>query len=1046
MYKTHKACRAQNPTYTLLRIMRRRMSYKENNRWLDGQDAAANIRLKSYSDLKKGVRAMRTNKLKICALRLMLWIICCVMGGVAMNAQAQTVLFEEDFEGLPLQDSFSSSEVIRSEVWTDVPPTGWTIDNSQMCNVGGVPEFHGWVFLDLTWWQDTAGQERDQFDSERTAGAPGFGIAAVADGDEWHDLSDGCDEPAFHSWMSTPSINTSGYTNLTVSFDSTWRQEVTQEASLEVSYDGGEPVQLFHWNCESGSPDFHDTNYQEHIDIPLNDADSVVLTFGYYNADNDWWWAIDNVKVTGALKAFDIDPLNFSGNEDDPITASYMISALAAPDPNVRVVVTPSDLGTGDPCSVKLNAAGWGEPVSLHFTAANWQTPQMVNFTIKDDEFWNRWGVYDDNTYTVIIKHTAKSSDPDFNNAFMDNVIITVADDEFPEMETTVTNDWTHVVEGGATDSYTVALTGGEPNSFPVTVQVVPDNAEVKLNGGAAGATLTLTFSSGDWATPQTVTIEADQDGDVEGDHTTVLSHVVSGGFYNNYPLSDITVYISDDDDGVTLNTDLVLHLRLDNDLADYSGRDNNPIVVGNPTDVSGLIGGSAYFLNEDDHLVLDQSDFLFGTLTDFTVSMWVKSNGDTSDPTYISNKDWNASANVGWGIFRNGNSLRCNYTANEGTNTSHYPGVNVEDDQWHHVLVTYDRNGDSVAYIDGAPRSSTSIATGNSIDTGLPTVIGQDGTQTYGEDMDFACDDVCIWRRLLGPTEIRQLSLDMEDVPNGPGIGLDPNGIPFTVEEGSDNNYTVVLYTQPTQNVTITVDPDPDIVDLGNGVGINKDLIFTPSNWDTPQLVTVSAPDDSVFFGNRTVTLSHHAESDDMTYDGRIRSLDVVILDDDVPTVTVNPTALAIPEGGSDTYTIVLDADPGAEVKITIDPDGAPESKGMQIDLGAGLNVPIELTFTSGDWFTPQTVTVNVAEDTILEGDRNARLVHTPESTGNYGMAVIDDVIVTVLENECGHWGYPPMDFDRNCQVDLLDLSRFLAEWLDCTQPFESGCVNLSP
>ncbi len=349
---------------------------------------------------------------------LILWTLGYALGATAGITQAQTVLFEEDFEGLPLQDSFSSSEVIRSEVWTNFPPTNWTIDNSQMCKVGGVPEFHGWVFLDLTWWQDTAGQERDQFDSERTAGAPGFGIAAVADGDEWHDLSDGCDEPAFHSWMSTPSINTSGYTNLTVSFDSTWRQEVTQEASLEVSYDGGEPVQLFHWNCESGSPDFHDTNYQEHIDIPLNDADSVVLTFGYYNADNDWWWAIDNIEVTGVTSLVTIAPTELSVDEEGPTSESYEIVLEQAPTHNVLITVMPSDT------EIDLGN-GAGVALTLTFTTDNWYMAQTVTVTAVDDD------VYEGkDPHQTIITHTAQSDDPRYDNKTFAEVLVTVIDDE----------------------------------------------------------------------------------------------------------------------------------------------------------------------------------------------------------------------------------------------------------------------------------------------------------------------------------------------------------------------------------------------------------------------------------------------------------------------------------------------------------------------------------------------------------------------------------------------------------------------------------------
>jgi len=27
----------------------------------------------------------------------------------------------------------------------------------------------------------------------------------------------------------------------------------------------------------------------------------MVLTFGLFDAGNDWWWAIDNIEVTGLL-------------------------------------------------------------------------------------------------------------------------------------------------------------------------------------------------------------------------------------------------------------------------------------------------------------------------------------------------------------------------------------------------------------------------------------------------------------------------------------------------------------------------------------------------------------------------------------------------------------------------------------------------------------------------------------------------------------------------------------------------------------------------
>ena len=44
----------------------------------------------------------------------------------------------------------------------------------------------------------------------------------------------------------------------------------------------------------------------------------------------------------------------------------------------------------------------------------------------------------------------------------------------------------------------------------------------------------------------------------------------------------------------------------------------------------------------------------------------------------------------------------------------------------------------------------------------------------------------------------------------------------------------------------------------------------------------------------------------------------------------------------------------------------------------------------------------------------------------------------------KCGDWGYLKADFDKNCVVDLVDFSYFVADWLGCTEPAVGGCDNL--
>ena len=104
---------------------------------------------------------------------------------------------------------------------------------------------------------------------------------------------------------------------------------------------------------------------------------------------------------------------------------------------------------------------------------------------------------------------------------------------------------------------------------------------------------------------------------------------------------------------------------------------------------------------------------------------------------------------------------------------------------------------------------------------------------------------------------------------------------------------------------------------------------------------------------------------------------------------VTVSRSTLPVTEGGSGTYTIVLDRAPDADVVVTV--GGA---------TGDVTVSPKRLTFTTGNWDTAQTVTVNSGRDEDTRND-TATLTHTASSTDTaYGASLdIDDVNVTVTD-----------------------------------------------
>ena len=236
-----------------------------------------------------------------------------------------TVLFEEDFESVKLADSIQEG-VKGVEVWSGTPPDGWEITNENPKDLG-MPEWRTWAIIDFAWWTQTAGdQERSKFTMKQNDGK-GIGKGAVADPDEWDDWEVNGKPEAKSAWnghLITPPINIKGAAagSLVLTLDSSWRPEDTQTAEITVSFDGGkeERILLFESSGvqtlvtiptlkknEERLNDLEQVN--ETLEIPIDnpaDAAEMVVSFGVIDARNDWWWAIDNIKVIST--AFDVEP------------------------------------------------------------------------------------------------------------------------------------------------------------------------------------------------------------------------------------------------------------------------------------------------------------------------------------------------------------------------------------------------------------------------------------------------------------------------------------------------------------------------------------------------------------------------------------------------------------------------------------------------------------------------------------------------------------------------------------------------------------------
>ncbi len=227
----------------------------------------------------------------------------------------RVLLFAEDFESVVLGTTVEESAGTE-EVWTNMPPAGWTVDNSGVPGIGdpavdGVTEWAGWAFVQRDWWFTVDPQGRDNFQL-------GQGTIAVADPDEWDDSDHPPEynvaEDPYDTWLTTPAIDISDVEAGTIQleFDSSWRPEFDgdyhQSAIVTVAFDGGEEIELLLWLSDPSSPNYKPENLayeNETVMIEVDNpswATSMVLTFGLFDAGNDWWWAIDNIKISGLAK------------------------------------------------------------------------------------------------------------------------------------------------------------------------------------------------------------------------------------------------------------------------------------------------------------------------------------------------------------------------------------------------------------------------------------------------------------------------------------------------------------------------------------------------------------------------------------------------------------------------------------------------------------------------------------------------------------------------------------------------------------------------
>lgn len=211
---------------------------------------------------------------------------------------------------------------------------------------------------------------------------------------------------------------------------------------------------------------------------------------------------------------------------------------------------------------------------------------------------------------------------------------------------------------------------------------------------------------------------------------------------------------------------------------------------------------------------------------------------------------------------------------------------------------------------------------------------------------------------------------------------------VTFDVSTALEESGSVTIAAR-TGGVALPVD---ETIDLVFGGTATRDVDYRA---DLDQLVLTAG---SVAAETTLTLLDDDIDDEDETIEvtARFRNLTVAqhtigILDEEERGVTISESALAVPEAGERSYSVVLASEPTADVAMLLTLDPATSDVSVS---------PTVLDFTANDWDSPRTVTVSAADDADAVEDDPVSVRHEV-SGGDYDSVTAGEVTVTIVEND---------------------------------------------
>ena len=568
------------------------------------------------------------------------------------------------------------------------------------------------------------------------------------------------------------------------------------------------------------------------------------------------------------------------------------------------------------------------------------------------------------------------------------------------------------LVENGDSKTYTVVLDSQPTDTVTIEIQF-DESGQLNISP------TTLTFTSNDWNTPQTVTVWAEDDGIINVENEDSFEHEVSGGDYDQVELGGVQVSIED----TTVPYIYVGNARAleSSGHVEFTVRvrprlPTTPINVRYSTADGTATAGSDYTREVD------------SGQTDRNLS--IPANGSIATIRIPISNDTVDEADVETFTFtlRLASSTKAKLAGDVSVLTA--TGSIVDDDPA--PVVTISGPDGSLSHISEDVKTpvtfTLTLSGGSSEDatvdyatglarglSGIRTVLsrakeGEDytaatGTVTFrpGEKIktitvELKNDEISESIEYFGLNlhSPRNAEFNNRQSEEGASVGIlddDPRDVVISpsrimLEEprqgatATADSYTVVLKSQPTATTTVAIGGATDpAVDLDR-----TSRTFTPIDWDTPQTVTITPVRDADAV-SEFITVTHTLTGGD--YGGlRAGSVLVRVDDSDTRDVIVSVSRLTISEGHDDTYTVKLASQPTATTTVSVIVAGAAQL----------TTNPTELTFTTSNWNTPKTITVTATQD---DDTFNNTATVTNVASGSDYVSVTRTVRVTVTDGD---------------------------------------------